>query len=167
MIATTSAGQDAPPDPWTFHGPDGTPRVVRVTPRLVVNGIEAALDSALAGHGLLRCFSYQVAEAVRDGRLSILLPQAEPTPLPVHLVTPEGRLAMPKVRAFVDFALPRLRGGVRATGAAVTTDKPEEHACSSALAGIYFVSPPVGSMAGARRRKCAEAGHARSVRKVG
>ncbi|KMO10577.1 LysR family transcriptional regulator [Methylobacterium indicum] len=110
VIATTSVGQDAPPDSWAFHGPDGTPRVVRVAPRLVVNGIEAALDSALAGHGLLRCFSYQVAEAVRDGRLSVLLPHAEPAPLPVHLVTPEGRLAVPKMRAFVDFALPRLRG---------------------------------------------------------
>lgn len=30
-------------------------------------------------------------------------------PLPVHVITPEGRLSVPKVRAFVDFAMPRLR----------------------------------------------------------
>jgi hypothetical protein len=30
-------------------------------------------------------------------------------PLPVHIVTPEGRLSVPKVRAFVDFAVARLR----------------------------------------------------------
>jgi hypothetical protein len=31
--------------------------------------------------------------------------------LPVHLVSPHGRLSVPKVRAFVDFALPKLREG--------------------------------------------------------
>jgi hypothetical protein len=29
--------------------------------------------------------------------------------LPVHLITPAGRLSAPKVRAFVDYAVPRLR----------------------------------------------------------
>jgi hypothetical protein len=29
--------------------------------------------------------------------------------LPVHVITPQGRLSVPKVRAFVDFAVPRLR----------------------------------------------------------
>jgi hypothetical protein len=33
----------------------------------------------------------------------------EYAPLPVHIVAPEGRLSVPKVRAFVDFAVPRLR----------------------------------------------------------
>jgi len=46
---------------------------------------------------------------VRDGRLVVVLPEAESPALPVHIVTPEGRLAVPKVRAFVDFAVPRLK----------------------------------------------------------
>jgi hypothetical protein len=29
--------------------------------------------------------------------------------LPVHVVTPQGRLSVPKVRAFVDFVVPRLQ----------------------------------------------------------
>jgi DNA-binding transcriptional LysR family regulator len=33
----------------------------------------------------------------------------EPPPVPVHLVYPEGRKAAAKVRAFVDFAVQRLR----------------------------------------------------------
>jgi hypothetical protein len=32
--------------------------------------------------------------------------------LPVHVLTPQGRLAVPKVRAFVDFATPRLRSAL-------------------------------------------------------
>ena len=75
----------------------------------MVNGVEAALGSALAGHGLTMVFSYQVADQVRDGALRVVLAAAEPPPRPVHLLTPEGRLAIPKVRAFVDFAVPRLK----------------------------------------------------------
>ena len=29
--------------------------------------------------------------------------------MPVHVIVPQGRLAVPKVRAFMDFAVPRLR----------------------------------------------------------
>ena len=38
--------------------------------------------------------------------------------LPVHLVSPHGRLSVPKVRAFVDYALPRLRDGFERLGQA-------------------------------------------------
>ncbi|ASY60286.1 Transcriptional regulator, LysR family (plasmid) [Sinorhizobium sp. CCBAU 05631] len=46
---------------------------------------------------------------MRDGRLKIVLPDAEHPPLPAHLLSPPGRMSVPKVRAFVDFAAPRLR----------------------------------------------------------
>jgi hypothetical protein len=54
-------------------------------------------------------FSYHLADAVADGTLKIILAEHEHAPLPVHLVSPHGRLSVPKVRTFVDFALPRLR----------------------------------------------------------
>ena len=60
----------------------------------------------LSGCGLTRLYSYHVAEYVRDGRLKIVLADAEHPPLPVHLLTPPGRMAVPKVRAFMDFAVP-------------------------------------------------------------
>jgi DNA-binding transcriptional LysR family regulator len=69
--------------------------------------VEAA--AAVDGCGVTRPLSYQVAEHVREGRLLIVLRSYEYTPLPVHIVTPEGRLSVPKVRAFVDFAVPCLR----------------------------------------------------------
>jgi DNA-binding transcriptional LysR family regulator len=98
-------------DSWSFPPADGStiPRTVQFTPRFVVNSVRAAVASAVEGHGVTRLFSYQVAEHVRDGRLQIVLRFDEHAPLPVNVVTPEGRLSVPKVRAFVDFVVPRLR----------------------------------------------------------
>ena len=98
-------------DSWSFPPTDGSsiPRTVQLKPRFVVNSVRAAIASAVEGRGVTRVFSYQVAEHVREGRLRILLRSDEHTPLPVHLVTPQGRLSVPKVRAFVDFVVPRLR----------------------------------------------------------
>ena len=58
---------------------------------------------------MTRLFSYHIAEEIRDGRLQILLGKDEDPPLPVHLLGPQGRFSVPKVRAFVDFAVPRLK----------------------------------------------------------
>ena len=98
-------------DSWSFPPASGstTARTVQFAPRLIVNSVRAAVASAAEGHGVTRLFSYHVAEEVQAGRLKIVLADAEHAPLPVHIVTPEGRLTVPKVRAFVDFALPRLK----------------------------------------------------------
>jgi DNA-binding transcriptional LysR family regulator len=90
-------------------GPSTVPLVVQFTPRFIVNTIRAAVASAVAGHGVTRMFSYHVAQEVKQGTLRIVLRDSEHAPLPVHLITPQGRLSVPKVRAFVDFATPRLR----------------------------------------------------------
>lgn len=107
IISMTHFGLDS----WSFPPPNGStiPRVVQFTPRFIVNSIQAAVASAVAGHGVTRMFSYHVAEQVKEGTLKIVLSDNEPAPLPVHLLTPHGRLAVPKVRAFVDFAAPLLR----------------------------------------------------------
>ena len=99
--------------PWSFHAPDGKDTTQRelVQPRmpLVANAGEVAIDAALRGHGLARALSYQVDADVRAGRLRIVLEAFEPAPIPVHLVHVAGRKAREKVRAFVDFAVERLR----------------------------------------------------------
>jgi DNA-binding transcriptional LysR family regulator len=46
---------------------------------------------------------------VRSGALQIVLQEFEPPPIPVHVVHAEGRHAPARVRAFVDFAVARLR----------------------------------------------------------
>lgn len=93
---------------WAF-GSGVAARTIHFTPRLVVNTVRAAVGSAVAGRGLTRVYSYHVAREVKEGLLRVLLPETEPPPQPVHLLVPDGRLAVPKVRAFVDFAGPRLR----------------------------------------------------------
>jgi len=69
-----------------------------------------------------RPLSYQVAEHVREGRLQTVLRSDEYAPLPVHIVTPEGLLSVPKVRVIVDFAVPRLRAQFACLGAAPAPD---------------------------------------------
>jgi DNA-binding transcriptional LysR family regulator len=107
IVTFSQAGLDA----WKFPPPEGStiPRSVPITPRFIVNSARAAISSAIEGRGATCLYSYQVADAVRDGRLEIVLKSFGYTPLPVHLVMPEGRITVPKVRAFVDFVVPRLR----------------------------------------------------------
>ena len=107
IIAMQHAGMDS----WTFPPLEksSVPRAISFTPRLVVNSVRAAVASAVDGYGVTRVLSYHVAEEIQQDRLRIVLADAEPAPIPVHLVSPHGRLSVPKVRAFVDFALPRLR----------------------------------------------------------
>jgi DNA-binding transcriptional LysR family regulator len=81
---------------------NGRPRILRFTPRLVVNQVEAALLAAQEGLGIARALSYQVVDELAANRLVRLLPAAEPPPLPVHLVV-SGAGHMPtRTRLFLD-----------------------------------------------------------------
>jgi DNA-binding transcriptional LysR family regulator len=107
IVSMTHFGQDS----WSFPPlkNSSVPRTVQFTPRLIVNTVRAAVASAAEGNGVTRLFSYHIAEQIRDGRLRILLDKDEYPPLPVHLLAPQGRFSVPKVRAFVDYAVPRLK----------------------------------------------------------
>ena len=96
---------------WKFSPVQGTtiPRSVPISPRIVVNSARAAIASAIEGRGMTRVHSYQVAELVHTGHLEVVLTSHEHAPLPVQLIMPEGRTSVPKVRAFVDFVVLRLR----------------------------------------------------------
>jgi DNA-binding transcriptional LysR family regulator len=98
-------------DSWSFPPAPGAmvPRTVALQPRLVVNTVHTAVASAVEGRGITRLSSHHVAAELKTGALRRLLEADEPPPMPVNLITPHGRLAIPKVRAFVDFASPRLR----------------------------------------------------------
>ena len=107
IVTTTHFGRDA----WVFPPATGSSiaRSVQFKPRLVVNSVRAALAAAVGGLGVTRLYTYHVAERVHDGSLQLLLRDAEPPAMPVNLLMPQGRMSVPKVRAFVDFAVPRLR----------------------------------------------------------
>ena len=93
---------------WMFAA-DKTDFPVTIRSRLKVNTAEAAIDAAIAGVGLTRVLSYQIVAAVRSGALCPVLVDFEPEPWPVNLVhSGHGRLPV-KLRAFLDFAAPRLR----------------------------------------------------------
>lgn len=94
---------------WTFAGADGQKRRVPVHTRLAVSTADAAIEAALLGLGLTRVLSYQVADALQDGRLLRVLVDDEPPAVPASLIYPgQGRLPM-KTRAFIDFATAQLR----------------------------------------------------------
>ena len=93
---------------WTFRSAAGEVTVA-IKPRLIVTTAEAALDAARSGFGITRVLSYQAAEDITRGSLRRLLPAHEGDELPIHLIYPGGRHPPPKLRAFVDFARPRLR----------------------------------------------------------
>lgn len=85
--------------------------------RLVVNTAEAAIDAAVAGVGVTRVLSYQIATAARTGALVTVLEDFEPAPWPVSLVYSGGGLLPLKLRAFLDFAAPRLKARLGETAA--------------------------------------------------
>jgi len=96
------------PHTWSFRV-GGAELPVAVHSRLVVNTAEAAVDAAIAGVGLTRVLSYQIEPATRAGSLVAVLREFEPPAIPVSLVySRQGQLPL-KLRAFLDFAAPRLR----------------------------------------------------------
>jgi DNA-binding transcriptional LysR family regulator len=92
---------------WSFGAARDEQRIP-LRPRLVVNTAEAALDAAISGAGLTRVLSYQAAPAVKAGTLIIVLEEYEPAPVPVSLVFDRRQVLPLKLRAFLDFATPRL-----------------------------------------------------------
>jgi len=103
-----SFGSVSSPTTWRYWS-DGNEVAVPLRSRLSVNTIDAAIDAGVAGAGVIRAVSYQVAHYVRDDLLQLLLEAYEPTPRPVHLIYDKQNRLPLKLRAFVDFVVPRLR----------------------------------------------------------
>lgn len=103
----------SPADRWSYRI-DGEDRTVPIRARLAVTTAEAGIDAAIAGIGITRVLSYQVAAPIKAGKLKPILRPFELPEIPVSLVHPEARLTPSKVRAFLDFVAPRLRQRVSA-----------------------------------------------------
>lgn len=96
-------------NPWFFRGQD----LKRVRSRLAVNTAESAIAGAVAGVGITRVLSYQVANEVARGELAVVMQKFEPDPMPVSLVYVRERRPTAKLRAFIDYAAPQLRDRLR------------------------------------------------------
>jgi len=105
LIASTAGGFSSG---WRFAESSGE-HSLKVNARLTVTSNEAVITAAVAGFGIARLLSYQVAAQVQAGQLQILLPEYEPPSHPVHIMHREGRHASAKVRAFIDLLAERLR----------------------------------------------------------
>jgi DNA-binding transcriptional LysR family regulator len=92
---------------WTF-----SEETVRVHSRLITSTAEAAIDASAAGLGLTCTFSYQIADAVKRRQLAVVLRKFEPSPVPVSLIYVHESRITAKLRAFIDYAAPRLRAGL-------------------------------------------------------
>jgi DNA-binding transcriptional LysR family regulator len=89
---------------WRFAR-DGEEFRIHVAPRFTSNVADAAIQYAVAGGGLTRVLAYQAADAIRRGRLNVVLQTFELPALPVHIVYPTSRLLSAKVRAFIDLVV--------------------------------------------------------------
>jgi DNA-binding transcriptional LysR family regulator len=90
----------------------GKPARLTLSPRIEVNDAHAGIQLAEQGKGITIALSYMVGDALRTGRLVPVLFKFSPPPLPVHLIYAQRRIIAPKVRAFLDFAAPRLRAAL-------------------------------------------------------
>ncbi|KAA0695404.1 LysR family transcriptional regulator [Neorhizobium sp. P12A] len=97
---------------WQF-GAGKTRETVTVPCPLVVNSIEAALSAAVAGAGVACVLSYLVDEPVRSNKLVTVLNDFAPPAIPVSFIYPSQRQVPLKLRAFLDFAIPRMKDRLR------------------------------------------------------
>lgn len=74
--------------------------------RLTVTTAETA---AAFGFGVTHSFCYQVASAITEKRLQLLLREFEAEPAPVQFVYPGWRRIPQERRAFPDYVQPRLK----------------------------------------------------------
>lgn len=101
---------------WTFHI-GKTEKAVPIHSRLIVSTAEAATDAAVAGLGLTRMLDYQIDAPRRAGALVLVLEKFRSAPKAVHLIYEAGPHLPLKIRAFLDYAAPRLKSALRGLAA--------------------------------------------------
>jgi DNA-binding transcriptional LysR family regulator len=118
-----------PLNSWWFRD-RARDRTFPVHTRLSTSSADSAISAALAGLGLVQTTSYQAEPGLRDGRLALVLRAFECAPTPVSLVYARQRHLPLKVRAFIDFAVPRLAERLQSIAATL-----EAHAYSARTRG--------------------------------
>ena len=95
--------------PWQLRDASGRRLAIPMRARFTVNQADAAIAAAREGRGLVSALSYQVFNDLKSGALALVLERFEPEPLAVHLVWPEGRDRLLRVRMLIDYLAPRLQ----------------------------------------------------------
>ena len=97
---------------WSF-GRGSAEHVVPIRARFAGNTADAVIEAAVAGVGIARLLSYQVAEPLLAGQLKRILSDHTSEPMAVHLVHTGPPLLPLKLRVFLDFVAPRLRAALK------------------------------------------------------
>ena len=103
-----SVAERQAPAAWRAFAAAGTTTVLAYA-ALWPDSTDAAFAAAAAGAGIARIVSYLVEEQIESRVLVRVLEGFELTPRPLSLIYPGQRLVPTKLRAFLDFATPRLR----------------------------------------------------------
>jgi DNA-binding transcriptional LysR family regulator len=88
--------------PWQFAGRPGG--FVADRPVVLDQG-QLLVEAAVAGAGVAQVFDFMVAQRVRQGELVELLPHLATGGPPIRALCLPGRQRVPRVRAFLDFAV--------------------------------------------------------------
>ncbi len=87
---------------WDFVV-DGQVTEVKMAGRVSVNDADAYVACGLQGFGMIQPARFMVQGHLQSGVLREVLPQWQPSPMPVSVVYLQNRHLSPKVRAFVDW----------------------------------------------------------------
>lgn len=93
---------------WRFVR-DGADVAIPIHSRLIVNTAQAAIDAVVAGGGITRVLDYQIQGALEAGTVVSILQDFMPKAYDVSLVYADQPILPQKLRAFLDFASPRLK----------------------------------------------------------
>lgn len=73
------------------------------TVALESNNGEILMKCAIEGAGIAQQPTFICGQAIQEGKLEVLLPEAEPKPLGLYAVYAHRKLLAPKVRSFIEF----------------------------------------------------------------
>lgn len=96
---THFSGRTGRPFEWDFVTGGGVVTTA-VRGAIAVNEPDAYISCALQGMGLIQAARYQVREHLAVGALVEVLPDMPPTPMPISLLYPQGRMASPRLSVF-------------------------------------------------------------------
>jgi DNA-binding transcriptional LysR family regulator len=97
----------APRSSWSFTV-DGETQWFPVNGRLKANSGDALVEAAIRGLGITRAPTFIAEQAVRDGKLEILLPKFPTPEFGIYAVFPSNRYVPHRVRALVEYLADRI-----------------------------------------------------------
>ena len=88
---------------WHFQNAQGSSIAVKVQGNFSADNSVAVREAVLSGFGIAVSPIWLFGDELNTGKLKIILPEYQPTPLPIMAVYRRGRFQLAKVRCFIDF----------------------------------------------------------------